>query len=75
MRTWTLQEGSPDGLPGEAITDGPDLADDESVDVIELAPILDLLGRLEQHGSEPFGEGRRALEELKAILEEHGRLT
>lgn len=46
----------------ETSWDGPDLADDETVEVVELEPLLDLLEQAE-----------RTLMVVRAFLAEHGR--
>jgi hypothetical protein len=75
-RRWKLSKTVYD-YSNETAWDGPDLTDDETVEVIELEPILDLLeGLLPLPRGFP-GEGLGDSDEapILALLREHGRVT
>jgi hypothetical protein len=60
----------------ETAWDGPDLAEDETVEVIELAPVLDLIARVNECVDPPIDGLQDDISDIVVpFLRAHGRLT
>jgi hypothetical protein len=71
MRTWTLKDEAYINSRITKVKEGPTLAQNETVEVIELEPILRALARvrLEALNGEPSH-----CQQINDLLREHGRL-